>query len=420
MTLCALIFFLACIIIIERSGCSLTQPNHLSSSTPSFKSIIPPLSSNISSFVLNDDDQDEIEDRLEYDRIPDEEIHSVKQIKNERYDSYIKDSNGLYSDERISSSSSPLDDSDSSSKNGLILGKDRVLLQLNMDLKWLFLLLTDNTQWQHLGDSISSTFIGLFDVFRSSKIMHKEVMNLISDIRFRNPRSHLRTFQGTLNQAIQHGYETGKLVVFYIEDNRSEYPSVFGSNFRKCLADERISTALNEDFIFYAATTHSHKHFKQIYQLYGKLPKFPILLVVSPYDVCAAAKISVTIGSNIKRGFFSFLRRHKLSSFGFRRRPLSLQLNLSELEKHVCAGLAVPMAELTGDGVFQFLLNAYMKNNRQRSHNDNDNGSSGVREINAHANVGEHDSDVNGIGMNTTNIHGNSNQGLDASDLETA
>lgn len=313
-------------------------------------------------------DPEEIEDRLEIDRIPDDETPVVREIKNERYDSFMQESN---MDDRAS-----LDVESDSSKNGLILGKDRVLLQLNMDLKWLFLLLTDSTQWKLVGERISSTLLGLFDGFHSSKTMHQEVVNVISDIRFRNPRSTIRTFQGTLNQAIQHGYETGKLVVFYIEDNRSEYPSVFGSNFRKCLADDRIGSALNEDFIFYAATTHSHKYFKQIYQLYGKLPKFPILLVVTPYDVKAAARVSVTIGSNVKRGFFSFLRRHKLPLSGFRRIPLAQQLNLVELEKHVCAALAVPLAELTGDSVFQFLLSAYMKNNLRKSH---------LREVNASA-----------------------------------
>ena len=43
-----------------------------------------------------------------------------------------------------------------------------------------------------------------------------------------------------------------------------------------------MSQLINRKFIFYGVTTKAHYYFKKIYQIYSKLSRFPILLVLTP------------------------------------------------------------------------------------------------------------------------------------------
>ena len=237
-----------------------------------------------------------------------------------------------------------------STQIGMVLGKDRVLLQFNLDLKWLYLLIINKQKWLQLRDNILSFCNNIYESIDQKKRYNKGILNILSDIRFRNDKCLLKVYNmPSLIECINYAYNKPKLILLYIEDNYSNMPSQYASLFRRCLSHTKLSEYINDNYILTIATVYSHSVYKKLYQQYSKLAKFPILLVIEPYDIYSTT-ITAGTGGGASGSTSPNVSFHKI--FG-QTRPKAL--DYTQLEGSVVGVLAVPMGDMRSDHIYQFL-----------------------------------------------------------------
>lgn len=245
----------------------------------------------------------------------------------------------VFDDDRRSDERSSIDLDTDMSKSGLVLGKDRVLVQFNLDLRWLYLLVTDREEWYNLGQTIKLYFFSILDRFNREKIMKREMLYILSDIRFRNDKCVLKAFSGSFEDSLQYSYDNAKLLVVYVEDGNAEFPTQFCSTFRKSLSDEKLSNLINNNFVLYVTTTTASSLTKRIYKHFGKIPKFPILLVFTPFN---------TFPENNP---FDQVDPSNQTQLNRKKR----KIDMNQLESSLFASITYPPAELTGDHIVRLL-----------------------------------------------------------------
>ena len=238
-----------------------------------------------------------------------------------------------------------------STQLGMVLGKDRVLLQFNLDLKWLYLLIINKQKWLQLRDNILSFFTNIYETIDQKKRYNKDILNILSDIRFRNDKCLLKVYNiPSLVECINYAYNKPKLILLYIEDNYSSMPSQYASLFRRCLSHTKLSEYINDNYILTIATVYSHSIYKKLYQQYSKLAKFPILLVIEPYDIYSTTTTTAGTGDMASGSMSSTVSF--LNIFG-QTRPKAL--DYAQLEGSVVGVLAVPAVDMRSDHMYQFL-----------------------------------------------------------------
>ena len=236
----------------------------------------------------------------------------------------------------------------------IVLGKDRVLVQFNMDLRWLYLLLTDKNQWSTLwSKTIQFLQTNIFHKFSKRKILKNEMLYIVSDIRFKNPNSAspIKCFYGNIDELIDYSKKHKKLILLYMEDGSAEFPSTFSTSFRSALSHTHVSHLINQHFLFYAVTTRAHYYFKKLYQIYSKLYKFPILLVISPNKEPDDDEEDLFFNSNDDNDNKSKLKPN--TKIKIKTRTL---LEICDyMENNLFAAILLPPPELNGDNILHFL-----------------------------------------------------------------
>ena len=239
-----------------------------------------------------------------------------------------------------------------STQLGMVLGKDRVLLQFNLDLKWLYLLIINKQKWLQLRDNILSFFTNIYETIDQKKRYNKDILNILSDIRFRNDKCLLKVYNiPSLIECVNYAYNKPKLILLYIEDNYSSMPSQYASLFRRCLSHTKLSEYINDNYILTVATVYSHSIYKKLYQQYSKLAKFPILLVIEPYDIYSTPTTTTSgTGGGASGSTSPTVSFHNIFS---QTRPKTL--DYTQLEGSVVGVLAVPTGDMRSDHIYQFL-----------------------------------------------------------------
>ena len=168
-------------------------------------------------------------------------------------------------------------------KSQIVLGKDRLLIQGNLDLKWLYAKVTKDIDWNQL---ISNMFENLAAIFDSRRHFKNILIRILSDIRMRCNESKLKCFLGTIQDAARYAQKTKRLVVIYIEDGDYRSPSPSSSFFRTALSDPAIGSLLNDEFVFFAGSTR-HGSTKKIARDLNarKYVDFPLFAVVNPNSI---------------------------------------------------------------------------------------------------------------------------------------
>ena len=240
-----------------------------------------------------------------------------------------------------------------STQLGMVLGKDRVLLQFNLDLKWLYLLIINKQKWLQLRDNILSFFNNIYESIDQKKRYNKDILSILSDIRFRNDKCLLKVYNmPSLIECINYAYNKPKLVLLYIEDNYSNMPSQYASLFRRCLSHTKLAEYINDNYILTIATVYSHSVYKKLYQQYSKLAKFPILLVIEPYDIYSTTTTTAATGTGVGASGSTSPTVSFHNIFGLTR-PKTL--DYAQLEGSVVGVLAVPTVDMRSDHIYQFL-----------------------------------------------------------------
>lgn len=169
----------------------------------------------------------------------------------------------------------------SSDQSGFIFGKDRVLVQFNVDLKKVFTSLFDSDKWNRFWGSA----IRLIRFHIDSKFQfRKNAVEIVSDIRERNVGSKLKCFVGTIDEAYLFAKSNQRLIVVYIEGGDTRFPSSSSAICRSALSDPLVGNILNDEYVFYASTIQ-HAATRNITEsLFGRFdrndfPKFAILKV---------------------------------------------------------------------------------------------------------------------------------------------
>jgi hypothetical protein len=137
-------------------------------------------------------------------------------------------------------------------------------------------------------------------------VLFREVaVDMLGDIRRQDRTSPLKLFKGTIKQAEAYARQKGAFIIVYIEDyssssggrdstaaaavaNGGSEGSV--SAFRTALSDPALGRMLNEEFVFFAGSTHHNPTFR-LARMLGPFKKkdFPLFVALTPSYVDAPA-----------------------------------------------------------------------------------------------------------------------------------
>lgn len=137
----------------------------------------------------------------------------------------------------------------------LYLGKDRELVHFSVDLRWIWLKLTDKHTYINFLKSTWNAITSIYTLADGSNEVKDSVIDIMYYIRSINDKSPLKFFHGSLSRAEWLATTTGRFLLVYIEEGSSKTPSITSLQYRHALADTNLGQFINEQFIFYAGTT---------------------------------------------------------------------------------------------------------------------------------------------------------------------
>ena len=127
-----------------------------------------------------------------------------------------------------------------------MLGKDRELVHLTVDLKWLWSKLTNKATYINFAKNIINSLSRLTRFSDKSLQMKHVAINILAYIRLVNEKSVIRLFQGTIARAETYAITTGRYILLYIEDGNSELPNIASIRYRNAFANEILGNFINE------------------------------------------------------------------------------------------------------------------------------------------------------------------------------
>lgn len=165
----------------------------------------------------------------------------------------------------------------------VVLGQDRDLIHVSVDLKWLFKTLTDQKKWNELTFSITSAFLRFFGIVDNEKIFVKNAISVLSSIRNINKHSTLKLFRGNLQQAEIYSSSVNKLIILYLEDvsvsaSFSTSPKCLA--YRVALANTELGNFINDNFVF-VCTSIDHLPTKRLALQLGLNTSEPVFAVLN-------------------------------------------------------------------------------------------------------------------------------------------
>jgi hypothetical protein len=183
-----------------------------------------------------------------------------------------------------------------------VIGKDREIFHLAIDLKWLWCTMIDGSTWLNLlskiGKKIKSLTTSKDGEKRESRF-REIVSDILIGIKVFNRASTLKLFLGDLKQMEKVSTMNAKFVVVYVEGGDSKVPSRESIEYRKALADISLGNMLNDQFIFSATSTQIPAMQKLVKKLNsGK--ECPFFAVLCPSSVVSDEGIDSISGKHVE------------------------------------------------------------------------------------------------------------------------
>lgn len=128
----------------------------------------------------------------------------------------------------------------------LVLGKDRELVHLSVDLKWVWAKLTDKLTYINILKTSWREIKSLVGVVDSSIQFKENAIEILCYIRSISPESRIRLFQGDFKAAEWLAFNTGRFVLVYVEDGNSKFPSIGSMHYRNALSFPPLGDYIND------------------------------------------------------------------------------------------------------------------------------------------------------------------------------
>jgi hypothetical protein len=138
---------------------------------------------------------------------------------------------------------------DGNSKNPgreLVLGKDRELVHLSVDLKWVWKKLTNKSTYINILKTSWREMKNLIGVKDSSNQFKESAIEMLCYIRSISPESQIRLFQENIKAAEWLALNTGRFVLVYIEDGNAKFPSIDSMHYRNALSFPPLGNFIND------------------------------------------------------------------------------------------------------------------------------------------------------------------------------
>jgi hypothetical protein len=151
----------------------------------------------------------------------------------------------------------------------LMLGKDREIFHIALDLKWLVRKTFNPSTWTNIFVSLKDGLVSLVSLNKKNGKLYKDIAtSLLAGIyeykQIENNSSAsggssnnddmIKIFFGNLKQAEEFSLKKGKFIVMYIEEG-TRTPSLSSIEYRKAFGETALSTSLNNNFIFLASSS---------------------------------------------------------------------------------------------------------------------------------------------------------------------
>lgn len=152
----------------------------------------------------------------------------------------------------------------------LMLGKDREIFHIAVDLKWLVSKTFNPTTWTNIFVALKDGLVSLVSLSKKNEKLYKDIAtSLLAGIYEHklmennssatgiggNNDDMIKIFYGNLKQADVFSLKKGKFIVMYIEEGTSRTPSLSSIEYRKAFGETALSTLLNNNFIFLASSS---------------------------------------------------------------------------------------------------------------------------------------------------------------------
>lgn len=128
----------------------------------------------------------------------------------------------------------------------LVLGKDRELVHLSVDLKWVWSKLTDKSTYINILKTSWRELKYLVGVVDSSKEFKDNAIEILCYIRSISTESRIKLFQGNIKAAEWLALNTGRLVLIYVEDGNAKFPSIGSMHYRNALSLPLLGNFIND------------------------------------------------------------------------------------------------------------------------------------------------------------------------------
>jgi len=239
-------------------------------------------------------------------------------------------------------------------KSEFIVGKDRELFHISIDLKWLYDSITDKSMWYGIFCNLMERIRKYNPTYKYESDYKKSAYLYAKNIHTHRSNSTLRVFSSSLLQAQKLAIETGRYIAYYCEEDMvGIMPTYLTLAFRRALTDNNVEDLLNEQFIFMASDI-MHPYADEVVKLAKSAGlnqttfDFPLLIILSPKKKLTSSKNFPTMR---KRSFFS------------KKEPIELD---------VLGMVSLNGQDITGYYLYEFLLTILHVHNNRRNNSDTD------------------------------------------------
>ena len=133
-----------------------------------------------------------------------------------------------------------------STRSSKFLGKDREVVHLNVDLKWIWSKITDRNTYLGIINHWWGIATKAFDRWSGRQEFKDICIDILLHIRSVNLDTKIRVFHGSIVTAARFAANTNRLLLLYIEDGDSREPSSHSTFFRNALSNSTLGNIINE------------------------------------------------------------------------------------------------------------------------------------------------------------------------------
>ena len=160
-------------------------------------------------------------------------------------------------------------------RNDIVLGKDREVFSVSIDLKWLISKISNPSFWVDVFRRLSGRMNPFSHLNEPDFISRNNSMRILSGIRKLSKGSIVKVFRGSLQQAQAYSILKSRFMVLYIEDTSDWNQNLIC---RKTLADNSVGSAINDNFVLYTGGSQHSATLKFAKSLGAK--DFPYLAIL--------------------------------------------------------------------------------------------------------------------------------------------